>query len=172
MAESNSGARPAAYWFMHSVVFQGGRDLSGGSGEGETGENPIFLPDTTHDFRSLVKLLQDFDTTAPTPEAGHRLTKGEWFGALRLAQKYQMDEIKEKVIQVLSSPGLLIPVKRIQLACEYHLVQWLIQGVEELLSADITTDKPICLDGLDAETAEKVVIKKCHLRPTISSTVR
>jgi hypothetical protein len=46
-------------------MLQGGRDLSGGSGEGETRENPIFLPDTTHDFRSLVKLLQDFDMYVP-----------------------------------------------------------------------------------------------------------
>lgn len=69
------------------------------------------------------------------------------------------------MIQVLSSPGLLIPVERIQLAHEYHLVQWLIQGVEELLSADITTDKPIRLDGLDAETAEKVVIKNAICDP-------
>jgi hypothetical protein len=47
--------------------------------------------------------------TAPTPEAGHRLTKGEWFGALRLAQKYQMDEVWQKTI-LISGSGLTITI--------------------------------------------------------------
>jgi hypothetical protein len=94
------------------------------------------------------------------------LTEEEWGSVLKLANMWGFSEIRERAIQEMSKTRKQ-PADGILLGKEYRVVQWLLNGVAELVIRDVM---------ISEEEAEKLglkmVLKLCGVRETYRAKPR
>ncbi|KAF9523877.1 hypothetical protein CPB83DRAFT_652003 [Crepidotus variabilis] len=107
-------------------------------------------------FQGLLLVLYPFTRTAETFE--------EWIGALDLATRWSLPDIRVKAIRALSSPivgGEKSAAEFAVIARRYHIKEWLLRAfVELVLSEDLSlnsiSQEALDPEGLDWETLARL----------------
>ncbi|KAH6908572.1 hypothetical protein BKA70DRAFT_1064232, partial [Coprinopsis sp. MPI-PUGE-AT-0042] len=122
---------PKQAFTSHSLVFEGMFDVGDPSGgEGGSDDKPIVLEGyKSKDFECLLRILLH-RPLEPFPPA---MSNQEWASVLKLSTIWQMDKVRNFVIDQLSTLDLT-PIEKIQHARQYHVSVWLMEGIAAIAS--------------------------------------
>ncbi|KAF5312882.1 hypothetical protein D9619_003651 [Psilocybe cf. subviscida] len=165
---------------MFSIPLAGDKTL-----EGQSKTNPIILDSSfsAHDFDAFLRMLL---SPIKNPVSGY----DEFLGVLRLAHKWNYDEIREKAIQALTPliKGSEHAATKVHLGKQFLVQEWLRQGL-----IDISVDLDLGLEDLanapfrfdtdyisriffiqkedlrESDYREKRICRFCHLRTVNNS---
>ncbi|KAJ3529027.1 hypothetical protein NMY22_g9166 [Coprinellus aureogranulatus] len=105
-------------------------------GEGSSVENPIILVGyKAADFEALLTVL--YPTMEYVIAGEFPLTKKQWIGVLRISTQLGMEKVRKLAFETLSTFAFtLSPMEKVQLARDYKVATWLIEGLTSITSGD------------------------------------
>ncbi|KAF8632494.1 hypothetical protein AX15_001861 [Amanita polypyramis BW_CC] len=129
--------------FIHeSQVFRDMFSLpapEGTKADGLSNDQPLMLNGIkASDFSRLLKYLFPIKQS---PDSFALKTLDEWTSVLKLADQWQMEDVRAVAITRMTPLLEKVPEKQIKLSLEYNIEEWLVPGINRLARRDQPLDK-------------------------------
>ncbi|KAF8632481.1 hypothetical protein AX15_001851 [Amanita polypyramis BW_CC] len=140
--------------------------------DGTSDEQPLMLEGVK--ILDFSRLLRHLFLSKHSPDAFRLKTLDEWTSVFKLADQWQMEDVKATAVAEITPLLEKLPAKQVKLSIEHHIDEWLVPGLSRLVQREEPIDKDdVDLIGLDCALKVMALREDCNLNTSANQwTIR